>query len=967
MDVNGTRFHLLLGRRDWQPVIDASQGDDEDVGRWLEAAGIPPADRGPAAAALVPLEWDDALGAIALLRQLPRLRPPGGARPLGPADRRGACVDSFGNLFWIDVDPTRIRVLPAGLDRAADWWRGDAPVAPPPSPGPFRPAAPHPTQSAVALRGLAVTTAHLLVAGTVDPGGLVVQDLDAGGDPSTWRWPEAIGFAPFALAPTPDGGVAILDVPGAGAPRLWRLDAALRPIDLGAPLVLAGPRPEVFHPKARPAGTRPAERFAGPIDLDFASPLDAAEPVDVTVLPDGSILVLDAGAGGPVRVLRYVGGAHRQSIALDAAAVRPHLGDALVGGHAFAFVPAASPAGAVRGQLLVALRGAAQVFAFDLLAEDDLFRLDLLPRLLPLQAFAGKALVTVGSDVWYDAGYRWVAVAEQPRARYFREAWADGAPLRFDGKVPQCVWHRVVLDACVPPGTQVAVLARAADDPADLDAAGWEEEPLPCRRADGSELPFDRPFGDCGGDLRFGTFETLLQSAVGRWLELRLVLSGDGRASPRIRGLRAWYPRFSYLREYLPAVYREEAVSASFLDRFLANPEGMFTAMEGRVAAAEALLDPRVAPPEFLPWLAGWLGAAVDASWDEAHQRLFVRNAWLLFRWRGTPLGLLALVRLATDPCPDDAIFDPLRDGQGSAADGYGGSRLRLVEGFELRGIPGLLLEAENVAGGPGTIPLDARWTPAQGGGVLAARWGTFLRARYAAPADAGDGPALERLAAAWALATAPLSFAALPFSPVLPDGAGEAADWRDFVAAWFVAPWAPARVSDAPAWREFLARRYGHADALSNAWALTGAARFDSFSAVPLPTHDALPSDGAPLDDWAAFASFTLPIRRNAHRFTVLVPALPQEPPETRALRAAQVDAVVRRERPAHTDYEVKPFWALFRVGLARLGVDSVLGDSGRFVAMVLEAGYLGEGWVAEGHPWTSARPVVGRDRLQG
>ena len=970
MDVNGTHFHLLLGRRDWQPVIEASAGGAGDVGRWLDAAGVAPADREAAAAALLPLEWDEALGAVALVRRLPLLRPAAGTRPLAAGDRRGACADAFGNLFWIDGDRVRIRVLPAGLDAASEWWRTDA-LGPRrvPARGPFHPAGPPPAPPGLLLRGLAVNAAHLLVAGTLGPGGLVVQDLDAIADASLWRWPEAVGFSPFALAPAPDGGIAILDLPDGGPPRLWRLDATLCPVDLGAPLVLSAARPEVFHPQARAPGTRPAALFAGPVDLDLASPIDAVAPVDVTVLPDGSILVLDAGgAGGPARVLRYRGGALSAAVALDAAAVQPHLGEGLAGGHAFAFLPAPdAPAGAVRGQLLLALRDAAQVFAFDLLAEGDLFRLDLLPRLLPLQAFGGKALVSVGGDVRYDMGDRWIALAEQPRARYFREAWADGAPLRFDGKVPQCVWHRLALDACVPPGTEVDVLARAADDPADLDGVGWEEQPRPYRRADGSELPFDRPFGDTGGDPRFGTFETLLQSAVGRWLELRLVLRGDGRASPRVRALRAWYPRFSYLRQYLPAVYREDPASAGFLERYLANPEGIFTALEGRVAAAEALLDPRLSPPEFLPWLAGWLGASIDASWDEARQRLFVRNAWLLFRWRGTPLGLLALVRLATDPCPDDSLFDPLRDGQGSAADGYGGSRLRIVEGFELRSVPGLLIETEDVAGGPAVVPLDARWTPGQGGTALDARWGAFLRARYAATGDAGDGPALARLAAAWDPAPPPPSFAAAMFSPVLPASEGKAADWRDFATSVPVAAWAPAVAGDTPAWQDFLARRYGHADALSDAWGLAGGARFSSFKAVALPAEDALPADGAPLADWAAFASLALPIRRNAHRFTVLVPGLPQEAPETRALRAAQVDAVVRRERPAHTDFEVKQFWALFRVGLARLGVDSVLGDSGRFVAMVLDAGYLGEGWLAEGHPWTSARPVVGRDRLQG
>ena len=35
------------------------------------------------------------------------------------------------------------------------------------------------------------------------------------------------------------------------------------------------------------------------------------------------------------------------------------------------------------------------------------------------------------------------------------------------------------------------------------DGVGWEEQPRPYRRADGSEMPFDRPFGDTGGDPRF--------------------------------------------------------------------------------------------------------------------------------------------------------------------------------------------------------------------------------------------------------------------------------------------------------------------------------------------------------------------------------------------------------------------------------------------------------------------------------
>jgi len=127
------------------------------------------------------------------------------------------------------------------------------------------------------------------------------------------------------------------------------------------------------------------------------------------------------------------------------------------------------------------------------------------------------------------------------------------------------------------------------------------------------------------------------------------------------------------------------------------------------------------------------------------------------------------------------------------------------------------------------------------------------------------------------------------------------------------------------------------------------------------------MPSSSTALHDWIQFVSLTLPIRRNAHRFTVLVPTVPGELPQSRERRLTQVEDIVQREKPAHTQFDVRLYWALFQVGSARLGLDTVLGSGARYVAIVLGATYLGQGVLEYGHPWgIRQRQIIGRDRVQ-
>lgn len=124
----------------------------------------------------------------------------------------------------------------------------------------------------------------------------------------------------------------------------------------------------------------------------------------------------------------------------------------------------------------------------------------------------------------------------------------------------------------------------------------------------------------------------------------------------------------------------------------------------------------------------------------------------------------------------------------------------------------------------------------------------------------------------------------------------------------------------------------------------------------------------GCSLDPDVVFAPLPLPddpariVEHSAgpHRFKVLVPfALDEE-------QAAMVRRIVEAARPAHTGFEVRWHTGLFVVGEAQLGIDSLLGDSPRFVPFEIGATPLAAGVLAADHPFEVADRIVSdRDRL--
>jgi phage tail-like protein len=859
MDVNGSRFELLLGRDDWGRCEDAG-------GHRLDALW-----RGSVPGVLAPVDWADGRDELTLRPDIFRFpAAPSDRAPL-PADRRGAGRDRYGSWYWIAPDGVGLLVQSAGTGTTSRFWPVDATPPQDAHRGAFGPAQPAPLPPAQPLAGAAVTTDHFLVAGTLGTPGLLVFDLQGGGAPSQLPWPDGIGFAPFDIAPRAGGGVLVLD---AERSLVWELDRTFRIVPAAAPAP-PGPAAGRFESLEGAPVTQPAA-VAVTVSASDATAC-SGDPIAIEAAPGGGVLVLDHGDARGSIVTLYRGGV---AVGAGARTEDPTL-ELHVTGHDMALV------GDV---LFVADAAGNQSYAFALALGPAGVALTLLRDYYPMRRFGGKGLVASERGPYYDFEDSWIPLARQPRAR-FLEGGEVVTPV-FDAGEPSCVWHRLMLDARVGPGTSVEVWSAAADERDELDLAGWRREPDPQPRRGGTELPFV----DNG---RYDTHELLFQEATGRYLRLRLRLLGDGRATPRLRALRAWHPRFSYLERYLPAVYREDAASGSFTDRFLANFEGLYTEIEDRLAAAQVLFGPDTAPPETLDWLGGWFDLALDPLWDERRRRLLLRNASRFFQTRGTIRGIELMLRMTLDPCVGEGLFDEPRPPALAVP--------RIVEAYRTRRTPGVALGDPTELEQPRLVDASRRWRPSQGRDALNAGYAEHLTASGLPPA---------------------------PF-PIADPGGTEGAAWRVFsraVLGFVAVPADPAR------WRAFLARRYANAGELGRAY---GAAPRD-FADVTPPTE--LPADGAPLLDWYAFASVVAPMAAKAHRFSVLLP-WPLHVVDSRGVEVDHEELrklarrVVELQKPAHTTFSVKFFWAAFRIGEARLGDDTLLASGSRVPELVRPA----------------------------
>ncbi len=441
----------------------------------------------------------------------------------------------------------------------------------------------------------------------------------------------------------------------------------------------------------------------------MAWPSELNDSSRLAIAPNGELFILTGAGTVTARVWQYHG-ANAPTALIFPTGKAKQIGDTLPFATDIEFQPNTEVFGqACASEVLVVARRPGEDFRRFCLSATGVAEMP------PLKArgYDGLGIVRTPDGrigFWTSHGFSHAAAA---RLRY--KPKGSVTTFRLDSGEFHTMWGRLFLDACIPRDTNIIVRCVTADEPPEDAAivrsrpANTKENPphkslsppmppislaqqfakapaqflqLPSlsgqtlhRRATGRELPWVR-FAE---NDPYETYEAPILAEPGRYLWVRLELTGNTRTTPRFRAIRAEYPAHDYLRR-LPKTFSRDEQAASFLHRYLGLFEGVLSELEAKADARALLLNPLSAPAELLPWLAGFLGLTLDERMAHAPRpdgqiedvrRTLIAEATWLFRFRGTVPGLRRWLEI------------------------YLGVEPIIIEKFRVRGLGGALLGDE--------------------------------------------------------------------------------------------------------------------------------------------------------------------------------------------------------------------------------------------------------------------------------
>jgi phage tail-like protein len=237
-----------------------------------------------------------------------------------------------------------------------------------------------------------------------------------------------------------------------------------------------------------------------------------------------------------------------------------------------------------------------------------------------------------------------------PLAPAMREPRGQLLTLAIDSGIPRCRWHRVRVEAAVGFGTSLEIAIATSESATPPLQGDPFAEPLVWQT-----FPAGVPHHEDWQIAPAKMLDFLVEQPPGRFAFLRLRLSGDRVATPRVHRIRLDMPRVTSL-ELLPSVYRETPEAEDFGERFLSLFDASIGDLDRAIERAPALLDVEGIPNEALAWLATFFDIAFDPAWTSAQRRELLHRAPEIFRRRGTVAGLRLVISIVfgVDPYIDE-------------------------------------------------------------------------------------------------------------------------------------------------------------------------------------------------------------------------------------------------------------------------------------------------------------------------
>lgn len=183
-------------------------------------------------------------------------------------------------------------------------------------------------------------------------------------------------------------------------------------------------------------------------------------------------------------------------------------------------------------------------------------------------------------------------------------------------------WHRAVIRSRAYGDDSVRFSFYCSDEAqvmADGDICRWEE------LIRSSEIPLEKKHQIMEPYLVHivqNPQDIMLYHARGRYLWMEIQLFCQAGFFPEIHHMKIYAGNRSFL-SYLPAIYQTGG-REDFLGRFLGMFEAVYQDFEERIADSAKQLNPMTAEPEFLRWLAKWIGISNAHLWQEERLRLLL-------------------------------------------------------------------------------------------------------------------------------------------------------------------------------------------------------------------------------------------------------------------------------------------------------------------------------------------------------